>query len=142
MYICFAEGKRHDAAMLVDSGLLHDLEQYVHVGGRPMCVYGDPAYPHRVHLQAPYRNRQLTPEMVAFNKSMRSVRVSVEWLFGDIINYFRFLDFKKDLKIGLSNIGKMYIVAAVLRNALTSMQPNNTSTFFELQPPAVEEYFS
>jgi hypothetical protein len=57
-------------------------------------------------------------------------------------NYFRFLDFKKDLKIGLSNIGKMYIVAAVLRNALTSMQPNNTSTFFELQPPAVEEYFS
>jgi hypothetical protein len=54
--------------MLVDSGLLQDLEQYAHVGGRPMCVYGDPAYPHGVH----------TAEMEAFNKSMSSVRVSVE----------------------------------------------------------------
>ena len=128
--------------MLVDSGLLQALQQYAYVGGRPMCVYGDPAYPHRVHLQAPYRNRQLTAEMEAFNKSMSSVRVSVEWLFGDIVNYFRFVDFKKNLKIGLSSVGKMYIVAAILRNALTCMQPNNTSKFFELEPPTVEEYFS
>ena len=35
----------------------------------------------------------------------------------------------------------MYIVAAILRNALTCMQPNNTSKFFELEPPTVEEYF-
>ena len=75
-------------------------------------------------------------------KSMSSVRLSVEWLFGDIVNYFRFVDFKKNLKIGLSSVGKMYIVAAILRNALTCMQPNNTSKFFELEPPTVEEYFS
>ena len=140
--IKFVEGKRHDAAMLVDSGLLRDLEHYAHVDGRPMCVYGDPAYPHRVHLQAPFRNRPLTAEMEAFNKSMSRVRVTVEWLFGDIVNYFRFLDFKKNLKIGLSSVGKLYVVAAILRNALTCMQPNNTSKFFELEPPTVEEYFS
>ena len=128
--------------MLVDSGLLRDLEHYAHVDGRPMCVYGDPAYPHRVHLQAPFRNRPLTAEKEAFNKSMSRVRVTVEWLFGDIVNYFRFLDFKKNLKIGLSSVGKLYVVAAILRNALTCMQPNNTSKFFELEPPTVEEYFS
>ena len=27
-------------------------------------------------------------------------RISVEWLFGDVINYFKFFDFKKNLKIG------------------------------------------
>ena len=128
--------------MLVDSGLLRDLEHYAHVDGRSMCVYGDPAYPHRVHLQAPFRNHPLTAEMEAFNKSMSRVRVTVEWLFGDIVNYFRFLDFKKNLKIGLSSVGKLYVVAAILRNALTCMQPNNTSKFFELEPPTVEEYFS
>ena len=37
---------------------------------------------------------------------MSQVRVSVEWLFGDIVNYFKFLDFKKNLKIGMSSIGK------------------------------------
>ena len=128
--------------MLVDSGLLRDLEHYAHVDGRPMCVYGEPAYPDRVHLQAPFRNRPLTAEMEAFTKSTSRVRVTVEWLFGDIVNCFRFLDFKKNLKIGLSSVGKLSVVAAILRNALTCMQPNNTSKFFELKPPTVEEYFS
>lgn len=52
--------------------------------------------------------------MKAYNTAMSAVRSSVEWLFGDIINYFKFLDFKKSLKIGLSSIGKMYIVSALL----------------------------
>ena len=50
----------------------------------------------------------LTPDQQAWNKSMKEVRVSVEWIFGDIINYFKFLDFKKDLKIGLSSVGKKH----------------------------------
>ena len=80
--------------------------------------------------------------MVAYNKSMSSVRVSVEWIFGDIVNYFKFMDFKKKLKIGLSQVGKMYIVAAFLRNALTCLYGNETSQFFELDPPTLQEYFS
>ena len=28
--------------------------------GNPLCLYGDPAYPLRVHLQAPFRNAALT----------------------------------------------------------------------------------
>ena len=116
--------------MLVDSGQLNDLEQYAYCNGQPMCLCGDPAYPLQVHLQVPFRNRQLTPAMEEFNKSMSAVRVSVEWIFGDIINYFKFLDFKKNLKIGLSSVDKMYIVAALLRNALTCLQSNSTSCFF------------
>ena len=43
--------------MLVDSNLLHELEQNAFSPtGEPMCVFGYPAYPLRVHLQAPYRN--------------------------------------------------------------------------------------
>ena len=47
-----------------------------------------------------------------FNGSMSKVRSSGEWMFGDIINYFKFSDFKKDLRMDLSPIGKMYIVCA------------------------------
>ena len=60
-----------------------------------MCLYGDPAYPLRVHLQGPFQNPHLTPLMEAYNNSMSSVRVSVEWLFGDIVDYFKFMDLKK-----------------------------------------------
>ena len=37
---------------------------------------------------------------------MSRVRVSVEWVFDDIANYFAFVEFKKKLKIGLSAVGK------------------------------------
>ena len=59
--------------------------------GRPVCIFGDPAYPLRLHLQAPFRNAVMTPQMEAFNVSMSTVRTSFEWLFGDITNYFKFV---------------------------------------------------
>ena len=63
------------------------------------------------------------------------------WIFGDIINYFKFLDFKENLKIGLSQVGKIYIVCAILRNALTCMYENSAAEFFDLDPPTLQEYF-
>ena len=81
--------------------------------GRLMCFYGDPAYPHRVHLQCPYRHARLTVQQEAFNIAMSTVRESVEWLFRDIIEYFKFLDFKKNLKLQLCSVGKYYIVCAI-----------------------------
>ena len=134
----FSKGKRHDAGMLADSVLLQDLAAYAFSpAGLPMCVFGDPAYPLRVHLQGPFWNPNLTPLMHALNASMSSLRVSVEWLFGDIINYFKFLDFKKNLKIGMSSIRKLYIVCALLHNARTCLYGSKTSLFFELDsfPP-------
>ena len=91
---------------------------------------------------APFRGAVLTAQMEAFNDSMSNVRTSVEWLFGVIVDYFKFMDLKKDLKIGLSSIGKLYVVCALLRNALTCIYGNSTSSFLELDPSTLEEYFS
>lgn len=60
-----------------------------------MCVYGDPAYPLRAHLQGPYKGAVLTLQQ-EFNKSMSSARVSVEWVFNDIIiQLFQIFGFQK-----------------------------------------------
>jgi len=61
-----------------------------------LCASMGPAYPPTVLLQGPFRNAHLTPQMQQFNKCMSEVRTSVEWLFNDIINYFKFLDLKKE----------------------------------------------
>ena len=61
---------------------------------------------------------------------MSSVRVSVEWIFGDIVNFFKFLDFKKNLKIQLSAVGKMYITCTLLQNARSCLYGSTTSRFF------------
>ena len=143
--ICGPVGKsvvHNSSCMLADSGLLKNLQRFAFSStGQPMCLYGDPAYPLRIHLQAPFRNTVLTPAMQAFDSSMSTVRELVEWLFGDIINYCKFIDFNKNLKIGLSSVGKMYIVSALLRNALTCINGNQTSDFFNLDPPTLEDYF-
>ncbi|XP_028403364.1 uncharacterized protein LOC114526065 [Dendronephthya gigantea] len=137
------EGRRHDAGMLADSNLLNYLEQHAYSpDGEPMCIYGDPAYPLRVNLQAPFRNVLMTPAMQEFNRSMSAVRVTVEWAFGEVIRSFRCLDFKSNLKLGLSCVGKMYLVSAVIQNALSCLYGNQTSTFFDLDTPSIEEYFS
>ncbi len=54
--------------------------------GQPSCIYGDPAYPLQVHLQAPQRHAVMTPHMQEFNTFTSAVRTSVKWLLGDI-NY-------------------------------------------------------
>ncbi|CAH3172856.1 unnamed protein product [Porites lobata] len=140
------EGARHDAGMLKDSGLLQTLEREAYnPRGDVLCLYGDPAYSLRPHLMAPYRTGEVpvfTADMEAFNSAMSSARASVEWLFGDISNSFKFLDFKKNLKLGLSAVGKQYIVSALFRNILTCLYGNTTSTHFQLDPPTVQDYLA
>ena len=136
------EGRRHDSAMLARSGLLQMLERYsIARDGSILCIYGDPAYPLRPQLQRPFRSAQITPLQNEWNKAMSKVRVSVEWVFGDVINYYKFLDFRKNLKIQLSAVGKMYIVCALLQNARSCFYGNSTSSFFDCNPPNIQEYF-
>ena len=136
------EGKKHDSAMLAQSGLLDQLQQFSHdTNGSPLCIYGDPAYPLRLQLQAPFRGARLTPLQMAWNQSMSEVRVAVEWVFGDVINYFKFLDFKKNLKICLSAVGKMYVTCSLLHNARVCLYGSNTSNYFDISPPNIENYF-
>ena len=137
------EGRRHDSGMLAMSGLLPQLEQHSFSSdGQVLCIYGDLAYPHRLHLQCPFPAARLTQEQQAFNESMSSARVSVEWVFGDIINYYKFMDFKKNFKIGLSSVGKTYSVCALLRNARTCLYGCSTARYFMLEPPSLVNYFA
>ena len=137
------EGRRHDSGMLVDSGLLQELSHYSFApDGTPLCVYSDPAYLLRVHLQRPFKGGHLTAAEQQFNKAMSQVRVSVEWLFGVIVNYSASQDFKKNLKIGLSPVGKVYIVCALLRNAHSCLYQSSTWKFFGIDPPQIQEYFN
>ncbi len=104
-----------------------DLRSVAHYNGQPLCLYDDPAYPLNGHLQAPFPSRGITLEMNACNKTMSSVRASVQWMFGNITKYFSFIDFKRHVKVNLSAVGKMYVVPALLENARTCLYGNIAS---------------
>ena len=79
--------------------------------------------------------------MEIFKEKMSALRESVELLFADIIDYFKFRDFKKNLRIGLSQVGKIYVVCAILRNALTCLYSRTTAEYFGVDPPSLQDYF-
>ena len=49
------EYRRHDCLMLYESGLQDESQGVASFNGQPRCIYGDPAYPMRIDLPAPYR---------------------------------------------------------------------------------------
>ena len=136
------EGRRHDAFMLGASGLKQKLTRFNQQNGQPFVIYGDPAYGISCNILGPFRGSQLTPQQHEFNKSMSGVRVSVEWVFGKINQYFTYVDFKRNNKILLQPIGKYYAIAALLTNCHTCVYGSQTSSFFEVQPPSLECYLS
>lgn len=138
------EGRIHDANMLRQSGLLPQLEEHMdrpqEYGGGVYSIYGDPAYPIRAHLIAPYPTANITAEQRLFNTHMSKVRQSVEWQIGKVIQQFAFLDFSKDLKILLQPVAKLYIVGALLTNCHTCLYGSETGSYFNCAPPSLEEY--
>ena len=136
------EGRRHDAFMLSVSGLPFKLRPFNRSNGEPYVLYGDPAYGLSRNILSPYRGMNLSSQENNFNKAMSSVRVSVEWTYGKLVQYFAYLDFKKNQKILLQPIGKYYLVGAILTNCHTCFYGSTTTTFFGVQPPSLETYLS
>ena len=126
--------------MLAVSGVCEKLQQLEDVNGDVYVVYGDPAYGLNRNILAPFRGAALTEDEKRFNKAMSKVRVSVEWGFGKICQYFAFLDFKKNLKVLLQPVAKYYAVGALMTNCHTCLYGSLTSTFFEVNPPSLETY--
>lgn len=90
------EGRRHDTFILSESGLLNKLHQFARPNGEPYVIYGDPAYGVTANVLSPYRSQNLSAAEQEFNWCMSAVRVTVEWTFGKVLQYFSFLDYKKD----------------------------------------------
>ena len=135
------EGRRHDAHMMQESGILDKLRPLTCSNGDPFVLYGDPAYGVSRNIISPFRG-QLTPSEMEFNKSMSALRVSVEWNFGKVTNLFAFLDFKKNLKILLQPVGKCYLVGILLTNCHSCLYNSQTSKFFDVRAPTLEVYLS
>ncbi|KAJ8916393.1 hypothetical protein NQ315_014603 [Exocentrus adspersus] len=134
-------GRRHDAAMLAESGLYEELERVAVFPEQNFVLYGDQAYGLRELLLTPFPNRgNLEPHQLEFNNSMKLLRLTVEWGFQKVISEFAFLDFKKNQKLLLQDVELMYKVGIILCNCHSTLYGNQTSQYFNVNPPILEEY--
>ena len=128
--------------MLGESGLSEKLERFIKEDGEPYIIYGDPAYGITKNILSPFRGAQLRHCQQEFNSQMSKVRVSVEWGFGKIAQYFAYLDFKKNLKVLLQPVAKFYLVGTLLINCHTCMYGSLTGKYFNVNPPSLNTYLS
>ena len=135
-------GRRHDAGILYESGIMPHPQQQVDGNGNPFYVYGDKAYPLSPQVIAPFRGANITPEQQHFNTSMCPLRQSVEWGFGDVTRTFAFLDFKKNMKLYIQPVGVLFKVTTLLVNCRTCLYENQTCIYFGLHPPTIQEYLT
>lgn len=135
-------GRRHDGAMLAESGLYEELERVaVFPDNVKYVLFGDQAYGLRELLLTPYGNHlNLEDHQIQFNESMKRLRLAVEWGFQKIISEFAFLDFKKNQKLLLQEVQCMYKVGVILSNCHTCVYGSQTSQYFGTHPPNLEEY--
>ena len=97
--------------------------------------YGDPAYGISRHIISPFRGAHLTPLKQQFNSDMSKVSN------GDLVRFFAYLDFYKNLKVLLQPVGKYYAVGAHLTKCNTCLHGSVTSSFFGLEPPHLNHIY-
>lgn len=62
-------------------------------------IYGDSPYPMRIHLQAPYRQGNLSGDQINYKEAMREIRETVEWPFAEVKTCLNLLTSKLSLKL-------------------------------------------
>lgn len=134
------EGRRHDWTLYVRSCLDQQLENSMNVAGVTYCLYGDSGYNWREFMEVPFTGAALNDNQAAFNKAMALARVTVEWMFKEIKQYWTTVDFKRKMKVGEAPVGKMYLCAILLTNFRNCFYPNETSQYFNCEPPTFEDY--
>ena len=70
------------------------------------------------------------------------MRIGIEWAFGKVTSQNRYIDYYKGMAIGMIPVGRMYRVAVLLANAHSCFYGNQSSLYFNIEPPSIEEYFS
>ncbi|KAG0137529.1 hypothetical protein HOY82DRAFT_460430, partial [Tuber indicum] len=68
-------------------------------------------------------------------------RMSVEWGFGKMMQYFEFNNLQKNMKVELSPAGAYYFSSTLLTNCHTCYYGSKTGFSFECSPPSIREYF-
>merc|ERR550519_921501 len=136
-----SEGRRHDAACAARHRLYEKLHTFASFPNFDGCFGGDSAFPTYWPL-IPIFATALTPAQAQWNTDMSRVRISVEWMFGETVQQFPCLDWKRRQKVLASPVHKWYLNLSFLNNILNCTYPNAISQYFQLKPPSLEKYLN
>lgn len=71
---------------------------------------------------------------------MSGDRVTVELAFGGLGNRFPLVIYKRKNKLNKCAVAAQFVAAVVVNNAISCLEPSQTSQYFGVPPPPIEEF--
>jgi hypothetical protein len=107
-------------------------------------MFGDNIFLPKSHLDVKHGGEpyMLTDRQLQENFARPRARVSIEWNYGSTSSLFRYVSHTANNKVcgGGSNIALAYFTAVLLKNCHVCLYHSETSNFFDIAPPTLEEY--
>ena len=134
--------KTHDARLLRESQLVEQLQAVMPEDGTNQIFahYGDLAYAQNSYVLGGFRNVYPNSDEAAYNQLLSSVRITVEWGFAELVEQWKFLDFRSAMKIFQCPVAQYCINAAFLSNIRNCLLGNKTQQYFNAQQLTIDEY--
>jgi DDE superfamily endonuclease len=123
-----------------ESGIDQVLQTSVLVSGRQYYLYGDVAYTLRPYLQVGLKGSVRSPEEVAFNEAMSKVRITVEWAFRDVKQYFTHLDMPRKLRLRVTPVGLWYMCSVMLWHLRVCLYESQAAQYFDCDALDIADY--
>jgi len=138
--------RRNDLLLLQES-TLNDKIKNLQIGRNVQYkAYGDGIFPIQSHLIGKHTiipGNIINDRLKSENDVMTKIRICNEWSYGFTGALFPLVKDKYFTKIRLSpNSAYWYFVATILRNCYVCLYGNISTSYFDLQPPSLDEYFS
>jgi hypothetical protein len=125
-----------------NSGVLGDLQAVATYYNYQFGVYGDPAYPGSPVMYKPYvSGGYISAAQRVHNHRGARARVTVEWKFGDVQQYWRATTEWKQMRLLAMPVTRYMLAAAFLTNCVNCHHPNRTEKYFDCAPPSLPAYF-
>jgi len=111
-------------------------------GGQPLALYADPGYSLSERIFMPYPDGRHDEIHSAFNQSMASNRITVEYGHARTQMLWKALNFSSNMQMFKSPITAMYVCAVMFTNAVTCFDGGNiVSNYFNCPPPSLCSLF-
>lgn len=139
-------GSIYDKNMIDSGNILTELEEELgrrSTGSQQYAIYGDAAHEESDIFTPPIPSTQArTTDERELNQRMATVSECVKWEFNHISTLWGFLKFQQQ-KLRLSQIGLYYVVGTLMKNIhICINRESQTSRFFEIMVPTLEEYMA
>ena len=135
-------GNIHDSHMLRESELLKYLRNMIPLNGHAFTIYRSPVYPQWKHVFGGFHNPAAGSPEAEWNTRMSRIREVVKWGCKEIVNQWRYLDFRASMKVFEVLVGEYLTIAAFLCNLRSLFYDNQTSSYFDCNQLSLDEYLA